>query len=209
MCFCLCFGIWTDGDTDGIIWREWSSPSMWRNIQRVGETKSIQNVEVDIFCQRDRWTEVSSDMNQLKGAILLFDKENRRWHWRLRGLNLAGLQVLLQEYVQLLLLSGQQQVDFATRWFRSGYKLHGVIPFFGFRKDIESLFREHRGELLKVLCVKLWEYPILLGWKRCGVEFRIGKYKVCVRYLKQIRARPQHMCYATCHLCALDFGWRG
>ena len=57
--------------------------------------------------------------------------------------------------------------------------------------------------------VKLQDYPILSGWKRCGVEFQIGKYKVHVQSLKQIRARPQCMCCATCHLCALDFGQRG
>ena len=56
--------------------------------------------------------------------------------------------------------------------------------------------------------VKLQDYPILSGQKRCRVEFWIGKYKVHVQYLKQIRARPQCMCCATCHLCALDFGQR-
>ena len=55
---------------------------------------------------------------------------------------------------------------------------------------------------------KLQEYLILLGQKRCGVDFWIGKYEVQVQYLKQIRARPQHMCCATRHLCALDFRQR-
>ena len=31
--------------------------------------------------------------------------------------------------------------------------------------------------------VKLWEYPILLGQKRCGIEIWIGKYQVRVLYL--------------------------
>ena len=31
--------------------------------------------------------------------------------------------------------------------------------------------------------VKLRDYPILSGWKRCGVEIQIGKYEVHVRYL--------------------------
>ena len=35
----------------------------------------------------------------------------------------------------------------------------------------------------KVALVKLQDYPILLGWKRCGVEIWIGKYEVHVWYL--------------------------
>ena len=31
--------------------------------------------------------------------------------------------------------------------------------------------------------VKLQDYPILSGWKRCRVEIQIGKYEVCVQYL--------------------------
>ena len=31
--------------------------------------------------------------------------------------------------------------------------------------------------------VKLWKYPILSGWKGCGVEIQIGKYEIRVLYL--------------------------
>ena len=42
----------------------------------------------------------------------------------------------------------QATVDkFYTRWFRSQYKLYGMIPFLGFWKDIESLLRKHQSEL--------------------------------------------------------------
>ena len=46
-----------------------------------------------------------------------------------------------------------------------------------------SIHLKDTFHLTKEQNVKLWEYLILSGWKRCGAEIWIGKYEVCVRYL--------------------------
>ncbi|KAG5735534.1 hypothetical protein E4T56_gene11016 [Termitomyces sp. T112] len=50
-------------------------------------------------------------LDQLKGAILLFDEENQRSHWRLEWADVIRVQVLLQKCIKLILFSGHKQVD--------------------------------------------------------------------------------------------------
>ncbi|KAG5350705.1 hypothetical protein C0989_009606 [Termitomyces sp. Mn162] len=45
-------------------------------------------------------------LDQLEGAILLFDKEDQRSHWRLEWVDATGVQVLLQKCIELILFLG-------------------------------------------------------------------------------------------------------
>ncbi|KAG5339239.1 hypothetical protein C0989_005058 [Termitomyces sp. Mn162] len=48
---------------------------------------------------------------QSEGVILLFDEEDWRSHWGFGWMNMTGAQVLLEEGIKLVLLSGHEVVD--------------------------------------------------------------------------------------------------
>ncbi|KAG5349114.1 hypothetical protein C0989_005821 [Termitomyces sp. Mn162] len=54
-------------------------------------------------------------LDQSEGAILLFDEEDQRSHWGFGQTDMTGMQVLLEEGVKLVLLSGHEGVDLTKR----------------------------------------------------------------------------------------------
>ena len=65
---------------------------------------------------------------QPKGAVLLFDKEDRGGHGQLGMANSTGLKVLLEEGIKLILFSGRERIDLAARGLSIGGELNSMVP---------------------------------------------------------------------------------
>ena len=70
----------------------------------------------------------------------------------------SRLQVLLDESIPLLLLSGGEGVDLTSRW------LDGVVPGLWVGKDVEGFLGEYIMEVTEVVRDAIW------GWLTVSLE---------------------------------------
>ena len=53
-------------------------------------------------------------LDKLLTSVFLFDEEDQRGHGGLRGLNVSRFEVLLNERIELLRLSGREGIDLTS-----------------------------------------------------------------------------------------------
>ena len=76
----------------------------------------------------------------------------------------SRLQVLLDESIQLLLLSGGEGVDLASRRLLSWNQLDGVVPGLWVGKDVEGFLGEYIMEVTEVV------RDAVRGWLTVSLE---------------------------------------
>ncbi|KAG5726821.1 hypothetical protein E4T56_gene586 [Termitomyces sp. T112] len=92
---------------------------------------------------------------QLEGAILHLDEEDWRSHWGFGQLDMTRVQVLLEEGIELILLSGHEGVDLTAGGCRVMQQFNGVVPPLALQKQVKGGLGEY---ILK--CMQVGEYHL-------------------------------------------------
>ncbi|KAG5734891.1 hypothetical protein E4T56_gene13754 [Termitomyces sp. T112] len=75
---------------------------------------------------------------QLERAILFFDEEDWRSHWGLGWMDTTGVQVLLEEGIELILLSGHKGVDLTAGGCQVRQQFDSVVPPLALQKQVKG-----------------------------------------------------------------------
>ena len=114
---------------------------------QLGKVSSSTELEYEF---RDQWegvlvldchrVECMIVLNQLERAILFLDEEHWSCHRKFGRSNSSGVQIFLQEGVQLLLFYQRQRVDFGRLRLQAQNKLDSIVLLPVFWKNVEVFF---------------------------------------------------------------------